>query len=106
MHKIDYYADRPLEKYARCKCGFVTKFYKNMDDVEDEVRGHMLAIERLKLQLGTRTPSVKSQRDYFRKMAENEHISPKDRRLWGILADELDQRIGDDVTPDNHPSLF
>jgi hypothetical protein len=106
MHRITYDADRPLEKFARCRCGFITKRYKNMDDVEDEIRKHQADIERIKLQLGTRTPSLKSQRDYFRKMAENEHISPKDRRQWGILADELDARIEDDVTPDNHPSLF
>jgi hypothetical protein len=106
MHKVTYYSDRPLEKFARCRCGFVTKRHKNMDDVEDEVARHEANVNRARLQLGTRTPSLKSQRDYFRMMAENPNVDPHERRQWGILADELDTRIDDAVTTDNHPSLF
>lgn len=106
MHKVTYFADRPLEKYARCKCGFLTKRYKNMDDVEDEVARHEANVNRARLQLGTRTPSLKSQRDYFRQMAENPNVEPRERRQWGILADELDQRVEDPADYADHPQLF
>lgn len=105
-HKITYFADHPIEKYARCRCGFLTKRHRTMDDVEDEVLHHEANVNRARLQLGTRTPSLKAQRDYFRKMAENPNVEPHDRRLWGILADELDARVEDPTDNDDHPPLF
>jgi hypothetical protein len=106
MHKVTYYADDPFEKYAHCRCGFATKRHRTMDDVEDEVAKHERDIERIRLQLGTRTPSLESQRDYFRKMSDDPNVAPADRRQWGILADELDRRIEDPVQTANQPSLF
>lgn len=105
-HKITYFADRPLEKYARCKCGFITKRYRTVNDVEDEVMRHEANVNRARLQLGTRTPSLKSQRDHFRAMAENPNVDPHDRRQWGILADELDTRVEDPAYTADHPTLF
>lgn len=77
-----------------------------MDSVEDEVLKHEENVNRARLQLGTRTPSLKSQRDYFRAMAENPNVEPRDRRLWGILADELDTRVEDPADNADHPALF
>jgi hypothetical protein len=44
------------------------------------------------LEFGKHT-SLRTQRDYFRRMADDTDNSDKDRRLWAKLADELDRRI-------------
>ena len=104
-HKITRFTD-DHEKYARCRCGFVTKKHRTRDDVEDEVRKHEEQIELLRLNLGTCTPSLASQRDYYRKMADDPNVSPADRRLWGTLADELDKRLGNPNADDDQPTLI
>lgn len=106
MHRVTYFEENPFSHYARCKCGFLTKKHRTKQDVEDEVRKHEDAIERIRLHLGTSNPSMKSQRDYYREMAENPNIEPHDRRLWGILADELDKRLGRPITEDDQPTLI
>jgi protoheme ferro-lyase len=93
-HTITYYNDNPYERYARCRCGFTTQHYRTLDSVEDEVHKHEQQIERIRLALGTRNPTLKSQRDYYRQMAEDPNVEPSDRRLWARLADELDHRLG------------
>ena len=105
-HKVTWFNERTFDYWARCRCGFTTKHYRMMDDVEDEVAKHEAAIEKVRLALGTRTPSLKTQRDYYREMADNENVSPHDRRLWGKLADELDKRLGQPITDDDQPTLI
>lgn len=105
-HKVTFFNDRPFDHWARCRCGFTTKHHRQEDDTVDEVRRHEADIERIRLALGTRTPSLKSQRDYYRSMAENENVAPHDRRQWAVLADELERRLGQPITEADQPTLI
>jgi hypothetical protein len=105
-HKITYYDEHPYQKWATCRCGFRTKVLTTRHGVEDEVLKHDADVQRMRLNLGTRNPSLKSQRDYFRSMAENPNVAPRDRRLWGMLADELDARVENPADSADQPSLF
>lgn len=98
-HRITYEAPSPFEQYARCRCGYTTEKMRTRDMVEDEVAKHQDQVERIRLQLGTKNPTLKSQARYFREMADDPNVSPHDRRWWDRLATELEQRIG--ATPAN-----
>jgi hypothetical protein len=108
-HKITHFAltVEPPKHFARCSCGFRTKDYLQPHHVGDEVLRHQNAVERLRLQLGTRTPSLKNQRDYFEEMAANEGLPEADRVLWARLAEEITQRLNDrDDASSQQPGLF
>lgn len=105
-HKITTFNDGPLNKWARCRCGFTTSRYRFHDDVEDAVAKHEADVERVRLALGTRNPSLKSQRDYYRAMAEDENVAPHDRRLWANLAGELERRLGNPDANADQPTLI
>jgi hypothetical protein len=105
-HKISHFDSGPFDHWARCRCGFTTKHHRTTDDCDDEVARHEADVERVRLALGTRNPTLKSQRDYYRQMSEDENVEPHDRRMWGILADELDRRLGKPITPEDQPTLI
>lgn len=94
----------PTRHYARCTCGHVTDRHVQKQVVEDETMKHLEYIERVKAHLGTRNPSLKSQRDYYRDQAENG--TPELRRLWKQLADELSDRLGDNAPKWEQPPLI
>lgn len=54
---------------------------------------HQEEVARIRAHLGTRNPSLKSQRDWFITQAENTDNPHDDRELWRQLADELDRFI-------------
>ena len=85
----------PVRYYARCRCGHKTPDRLMRHHVGDDMLKHDNAIERLRLQLGTRTPSLKDQRDYYEQQAENPDLPLPERALWRQLADELTGRLGD-----------
>lgn len=105
-HSIEHFDDVPFQNWARCRCGFTTKKCRTRQEAEDDVNKHWQEVERVRLHLGTRNPSLQSQRDYYRQMAEDENVTPHDRRLWAILADELDRRVGSPVTDADQPTLI
>ena len=96
-HSKTRFQNEDRKHYARCKCGFVTPKYDHEWQVDDDLRVHDEKIERIKAHLGPSAPSLKSQRDYYRKMATDPGTDPKDRPLWQHLADELSARLNDDV---------
>jgi len=54
---------------------------------------HQVDVERIRAHLGTRTPSLKQQHDWFLKQAENTDNEPDDRALWKQLAEEIDRHF-------------
>lgn len=53
-----------------------------------------------------RRPTLRGTRDWFREQAEREDLPGADRRLWGMLADELDRRLPPDDPYGEDPPLF
>lgn len=92
-HTFKYIEDGATKHYARCSCRFQTKSHQHRWQVEDEVREHLTLIERVKSYLGTKNPTLKSQRDYYLERAEDPDETPANRRLWLQLAEELTPRV-------------
>src|SRR5690242_21716285 len=95
-HRVTYFfvKDSATPHRARCRCGQTSKQRRTKEQAEDDVTKHRADVERLKLQMQSRNPTLESQRDYYRSMADNPEVALKDRKLWGMLADELDIRLG------------
>lgn len=98
-HKIVFLglADR---MQARCSCK-QKSLIGDRGFVEAWVYSHLQEIERVRAHLGPRSPSLKSQRDWFLAQADNTDNPPEDRALWQQLATELDHY----VTLKNQPVL-
>lgn len=77
---------------ARCSCGKKSPI-TDRGTVEGWWYAHQQEIERTRAYLGTRTPTLKSQRDWFIKQAENPDNDPDDRALWRQLAEEIDRFV-------------
>lgn len=74
--------------------------------VEDWWYEHRADVARARAALGTKTPSLASQRDWYVKQAADVSNSGHDRVLWQRLADELTQRLGDKAVPADEPGLW
>lgn len=74
--------------------------------VEDWWYEHRADVQRARAALSTKTPSLATTRDWYQKQADNIENSPKDRRQWKILADELTARLGDKTAGEPHPGLW
>ena len=83
---------------ARCSCDKRSAL-GDRGDAEAWDFGHRQEIERIRAQLGTRTPSLKSQRDWFLQQANNEENPHEDRALWRQMADELERFLKDRARP-------
>ena len=95
-HVPTYFNEAAFKHYAVCSCRkFRTKTHRSNDDAEDEFFKHIEMVERARLHLGTRTPSLKHQRDYYREQADDVNLPANERELWEQLADELDARLND-----------
>lgn len=111
-HVLTYRRASDGTHYATCGGGGNSKahwssgYSTNKQDVEDEVRKHMRDVEIARASLGGRTPALVDQRDHYRRMEQDPHVSEMDRRMWKALADELDQRLGVTHTPDEQTPLF
>lgn len=86
---------QPFKHAARCKCGQYSGPLDQKWEVDDWVREHHAKIEVIKAYLGTKTPTLKSQRDYYLMMSENPEVVASDREMWKLLADELGKRVND-----------
>jgi hypothetical protein len=76
-------------------------------EVEDLSMAHDRVVESARAGLRSRTPSLKSQRDYYREKANDLSEPAGSRLLWGGLADQLDHRLNDQhQDPDAQPALF
>jgi hypothetical protein len=94
-HVVKIITDQDGMFVARCACRQISKRVPMRWQAEDWEREHLDYIEKVKAHLGTRTPSLKSQRDYYRSKAEDPSVSAAEREQWAMLADGLDRRVGD-----------
>jgi hypothetical protein len=83
---------------ARCSCKQRSPV-GDRGDAETWDYMHHQEIERIRAQLGGRTPSLKSQREWFLQQADNEDNPSEDRALWRQLADELEHFLVDRTRP-------
>lgn len=88
----------PATYHGRCTCGARSGWLAAKQPVEDWKFLHEQMIEKVRAHLGTRTPTLKQQRNYFESMALSPDASTKDRLLWQQLADEITIRLGDRPT--------
>ena len=103
QHTITYLesSTQPTTVTARCRCGQRSEKCKSRQEAEDWTLKHQADVEILKAHLGTSSPTLRAQRDYYRKMADEG--APEDRALWRQLADELDRRLNDSAPQDDDP---
>lgn len=95
-HTITYLDLKPPRTHgALCKCGWRADPQVTRQAVEDEVLRHEMFVQRVRTQLRVKNPTLRSQRDHYRNMADDETIRESERRLWKQLADELDARLND-----------
>ena len=83
---------------ARCSCK-KRSLLGDRGDAEAWEYAHHQEIERIRAQLGSRTPSLKSQREWFLQQADNEDNSSEDRALWKQMADELEHFLRNRAAP-------
>lgn len=89
----------PFNCGARCQCGWSAERSTTWQKVQDQVMHHEVMVQRARAQLGSKRPTLRSQRDHYREMALDETNSQHERNLWTQLADELDQRLNDQAPP-------
>lgn len=85
---------------AHCTCKIHSDILDHKWEADDWIRTHMKAVEQARLHLKRSLPSLKDQRDWYRKQASRA-ADPAIRRQWLSLADELDHRIGTAVLHDD-----
>jgi len=78
---------------AICKCGARSTYTSDRGAIDEWIFHHEALVEQVKAHLGSRTPSLKSQRDWFMSQADNTENSTDDRDLWRQLADEVDRHL-------------
>lgn len=94
-HKMTYMSFDNDRHKARCTaCGWSSFELPTSQAVQDAVRKHREDVERIKAHLGNRNPSLESQADYYREMADNASLDKEQRDQWKALADEIDRRLG------------
>ena len=90
---------------ARCSCEKRSEI-GSRGDVEEWHFRHTQEVERIRAHLGSRNPSLKSQRDWFVLQAENTDNSYDDRTLWRQLAEEVDRHIARSIPVQQTEVLF
>jgi hypothetical protein len=82
---------------AKCSCRTRSPVFDRRWEAEDWNRTHLETVARARAHLRDRVPSLKDQRDWFRKQAAKA-TDEQVRRQWISLADELDHRLGRPVS--------
>lgn len=73
---------------------------------EDDIFTHLRQVEVARASARRGMPSLKDQRDYYRKMAETDE-DERQARLWGQLAREIDRRLNETGAADgSQAALF
>jgi hypothetical protein len=85
---------------AQCACKIHSPVFEHRWEADDWNRTHMKAVEQARLHLKRSLPSLKDQRDWYRKQASRS-TDPTVKEQWLSLADELDHRIGTAVLHDD-----
>lgn len=88
---------------ARCLCGATSPIHALRWEADDWMISHLAQVDRARAHLLAHNPSLKDQRDWYRKQAG---LTQDDttRNLWLMLAGELDHRIG--APPADDPTMF
>lgn len=85
-----------LTYQAVCVCRARSLSYPHRWEAENWELFHLDLVGRVRVHLQHgRTPSLASQRDYFRSKEHDLNTPAQDRPLWKQLADELDTRLND-----------
>lgn len=103
-HRFVVVGDRLMCR-AKCSCGKSSPM-SNRGDIEEWMFTHKQEIERIRTHLGTRNPTLKTQRDWFLYQAQNTDNEHDDRVLWQRLADEIDAFVLDKRPPMDQATLF
>lgn len=81
---------------AICVCRALSRSFPFRWEAEDWELQHLDLVNRVKTHLSHgRTPSLTSQRDYFRSKEVDLNTPKGDKPIWKQLADELDKRLND-----------
>jgi hypothetical protein len=104
-HRITYLEAMDGKCQARCSCKAKSTFGSRADADEWTYRHHEL-VEQVKAHLGSKTPSLRSQRDWFRLQADDPENTRDDRDLWRQLADEVDRHMASKVPVIQSETLF
>jgi len=83
-----------------CECTSRSPGFQHRWEAEDWGIAHLHDVERVRIHLGNRNPSLVDQRNWYRDRAKNDP-NPAYRKLWEQLAEGLDHRIGQ--PPDDQP---
>lgn len=82
------------EWQGSCTCRWISEA-GTRQEVEDFILKHHEMVQRARAALGTRTPSLKSQRDFYAQQADDPNNSREERELWRLLARGLTARLND-----------
>lgn len=106
-HKIEYEQHTNLTWRALCACRNHSPLVDTKQEAEDWAVQHLAQVERARAALRPRNPpSLESQMAWYRKQAEDPGNPEKERRLWAMLADELESRVVGGTPPDDTERLF
>ena len=94
-HTLKKFVRTTGQHSGRCSCGWAPGDQRSEQGVDDEFFKHMQNVARARAALGTRTPGLKGQRDYYRDRAADMTVPASERALWRQLADELTARLND-----------
>ena len=82
---------------GKCTCKIRSEVFAIRSDADWWIETHMNAVQRARAHLMSHHPSLKDQRDWYRKQAARKDISEEERGQWLHLAEGLDHRIGKPV---------
>lgn len=88
-HRVTYLGSGDRSQ-ARCSCKQKSPIVTR-GDAEGWWYDHLQEVERVRMHLGTRNPTLKSQHAWFVKQAEDTGNPVEDRELWRQLADEMER---------------
>ena len=81
---------------AVCTCRQRSMICQFQWEADDWKLYHLNLVGRVRIHLAHgKSPSLSSQRDYYRAMEKDLNTPAPDRVLWKQLADELDRRLND-----------
>lgn len=104
-HKTTIIDERDKHR-AICTCRAQSSSYDHRWEAQDWEFSHLNLVERVRTHLSHgKTPSLKSQRDYYREKEVDPNTPKDDRVWWKQWADELDHRLNDAVLDDS-PGLW
>jgi hypothetical protein len=87
----------------KCACRHESLKWITRGDAQEWEFHHLQQVERAKAALSNREPSMKNQRDHYRRMELDPETSEHDRNLWRIMREELDHRLNDQHPVEQEP---